>query len=210
MGDVEDVSAIAENLELNAREQVRFDLHLEDVKKYAVKANFWAMLNIIWQIIFFWGLVVLALNTGKTYSEQYAPSMLSFFNYMDQIISPMNLFVAIVGPISFFLMIYTGIIRRKWEGKLTRASAYALAFLSNIEHREFMALEDKKDQKREQVIQERKDKLKEALEAGKMKKHIYDQNIKKIEALEKDDKDKKEKQTLKEAKDKKPKKENKK
>ena len=186
MGDIEDVSAIAENLELNAREQVRFDLHLENIKEYNKKADFWVMLNIIWQIIFFWGLVVLALNTGKLYSEEFVPSMVSFFTQVDKIISPMNIFVAIVGPISFFLMIYTGILRRKWEGKLTRASAYALAFLANIEHREFTALTNRREQKREQVIQEKKNKLKEAFEAGRLSKQLYEQNLKRIEAMEKD------------------------
>ena len=127
----------------------------------------------------------MALNTGKLYSEQFVPSMVSFFTSIDKIISPMNIFVAIVGPISFFLMIYTGIVRRKWEGKLTRTSAYALAFLSNIEHREFMQLTNQREQKREQVIQERKNKLKRAFETGKLSKQLYEQNLKRIEALEK-------------------------
>ncbi len=170
---------------MNPREQVRFDLHLENIKEYNKKANFWVLMNIIWQIIFFWGLVVLALNAGKLYSEEFVPSMVSFFNSVDRIISPMNIFVAIVGPISFFLMIYTGIVRRKWEGKLTRASAYALAFLSNIEHREFMELKVRREKKREQLIKERKDKLKEAFEAGRLSKYLYEQNLKRIETLDK-------------------------
>ncbi len=185
MGDVEDVSAIAENLELNEREQVRYDLHLENIKEYGKKADFWVLMNIVWQIIFFWGLVVLALNAGKLYSEEFVPSMVTFFNSVDKIISPMNIFVAIVGPISFFLMIYTGIVRRKWEGKLTRASAYALAFLSNIEHREFTELKNRREKKREQAIKERKAMLKEAFEAGRLSKQLYEQNLKKIGVLKK-------------------------
>jgi hypothetical protein len=40
--------------------------------------------------------------------------------------------------IAFPLMMWTGITRGKWEGKLTRSSAYALSFLENIEHRQFL------------------------------------------------------------------------
>lgn len=187
MSDVEDVMAIAEGLEMNAREQLRFDLHIEDIKRNSARADFWVMVNIIFQVIFFWGLVILAITTGKSYvGNMFEP----FFNFLDWALSPMNLLVAIVGPFSFFLMIYTGIIRRKWEGKLTRATAYALAFLSNIEHREFTALENEREKKRADIIKERKNKLQTAFVSGKISKAIYDRNMKNIEAIEKIDRDK--------------------
>ncbi|MCK5559648.1 MAG: hypothetical protein KAJ51_03605, partial [Thermoplasmata archaeon] len=39
---------------------------------------------------------------------------------------------------SFPLMMWSGIKRGKWEGKLTRSTAYALSFLENIEHRQYL------------------------------------------------------------------------
>ena len=143
MGDFEDVEEIAANLVMNEREQARYELHKERIHKFAIRANFWRFWNIVWQIIFFWGLVVIAIDAGKLYASLYVPSLNSFFDVISYATSPMSLVVGVLGPFSFFIMIYTGIVRSKWEGKLTRATAYALSFLSNIEHREYLALEKK-------------------------------------------------------------------
>ena len=165
MGDFEDVEAIAENLEMNEREATRYEIHKEDIKKFAIKANFWAFWNIIWQIIFFWGLVVIAIETGKNYASDY-PALDSFFGGMSYVTGPMAIVVGILGPFSFFVMIYTGIVRSKWEGKLTRSTAFALSFLSNIEHREYMVKEQKK------LVDLRDKAIKEKLQAQEAKKII--------------------------------------
>ena len=201
MGDFEDVEAIAENLEMNDREAARYETHKEDIKKYAIKANFWAFWNIIWQIIFFWGLVVIAIEAGKTYANLYASSLNPLFDGMSYVTSPMALVVGILGPFSFFIMIYTGIIRSKWEGKLTRSTAFALSFLSNIEHREYMVQEEKKrvvqrekaQKEKKQVddakkiieanieISRKKGEQMKALKAGKITRKQYETNIKSID-----------------------------
>jgi hypothetical protein len=141
LSDIEDIEKIAEKLEMNPREKARYDLHLEEVADYSKKVTFWRFWNFVWQVIFFWGIVVIAIDAGQRYASEYAPSVSTAFDYMNYVTFPMALVVGILGPFSFFLMIWTGIVRGKWEGKLTRASAYTLSFLSNIEHREFMALD---------------------------------------------------------------------
>lgn len=201
MGDFEDVEAIAENLEMNDREVARYEIHKEDIKRYAIKANFWAFWNITWQIIFFWGLVVIAIDAGERYANEFAPSLNSLFGGMSYVTSPMALVVGILGPFSFFVMIYTGIVRGKWEGKLTRSTAYALSFLSNIEHREYMILEEKKLVKiRDKVMKEKlqvqeakrvieanlemsrkKGEIMNAYKAGKITKKQYEINIREID-----------------------------
>ncbi|MCK5024237.1 MAG: hypothetical protein KAR56_01315 [Thermoplasmata archaeon] len=205
MGDFEDVEAIAENLEMNEREKARYELHKEDIKRYAIKANFWAFWNITWQIIFFWGLVVIAIDAGQRYANDYVPTLNLFFGGMSYITAPMAIVIGILGPFSFFVMIYTGIVRSKWEGKLTRATAYALSFLSNIEHREFMVLEEKKrvnlraraieekthvqDAKKiievNQEISKKKADLLKACKDGKITRETYEYNIKMIDSQKK-------------------------
>ncbi len=201
MGDFEDVEAIAENLEMNEREATRYETHKEDIKKYAIKANFWAFWNIVWQIIFFWGLVVIAIETGKQYANLHVNSFNSFFDGMSYVTSPMAIVIGIVGPFSFFVMIYTGIVRSKWEGKLTRSTAFALSFLSNIEHREYLVKEQKKlDKVKAKVAQEKQQVLDakkiieanlelsrkkgeqmKALKSGKITRKQYETNIRAID-----------------------------
>lgn len=184
MGDVEDVESIAEHLEFNAREKARYELHLEDVKRYSKKVIFWRFWNVAWQIIFFWGLVVIAIEAGQRYSEEFVPSINPMFNYMNYVTFPMAIAVGILGPFSFFIMIYTGLVRGKWEGQLTRSTAYALSFLSNIEHREFMQLEaDESFMKRKakaEVNPEFKEKaamLKKAMMERKITHVTYNRNL---------------------------------
>ena len=205
MGDFEDVEAIAENLEMNKREAARYEIHKEDIKKFAIKANFWAFWNIIWQIVFFWGLVVIAIDAGERYANMYAPSLNSLFHGMSYVTAPMAIVVGILGPFSFFVMIYTGIVRSKWEGKLTRSTAYALSFLSNIEHREYLVQEHKKLVKiRDKVAKEKlqiqdakrvietnlelsrkKGEQMNALKSGKITRKQYETNIRMIDVQHK-------------------------
>ena len=200
MGDFEDVEAIAENLEMNARETDRYEIHKEDIKKYAIKANFWSFWNITWQIIFFWGLVVIAIDAGQKYVSN-SPGLNTLFEGMSYVTNPMAVVVGIIGPFSFFVMIYTGIVRSKWEGKLTRSTAYALSFLSNIEHREYLIKEHKKLIKiRDKVAKEKlqvqdakriieanlelsrkKGEQMQALKSGKITRKQYETNIRTID-----------------------------
>ena len=41
-------------------------------------------------------------------------------------------------PFSFPLKMWMGVVRGKWDGKLTRSAAYALSCLENIEHQQFL------------------------------------------------------------------------
>ena len=201
MGDFEDVEAIAENLVMNERESARYDLHIEGVKKYSLKVNFWRFWNITWQVIFFWGLVVIAIDAGERYANSYVPSMDSFFGGMSYVTAPMAIVIGILGPFSFFIMMYTGIVRSKWEGKLTRSTAYCLSFLSNIEHREYMALEEKgredyrakaikekmRVQKAKRIVEanleisKKKGEIMKAYKDGRITKRQYEANIRAID-----------------------------
>lgn len=201
MGDFEDVEAIAENLEMNEREKARYELHKEDIKKYAIRANFWKLWNIIFQIIFFWNIVALALELAQTYSVASVPSASSFFVSLNNATASITFWFGIFSAFAFFLMIYTGIIRSKWEGKLTRSTAYALSFLSNIEHREYMEMEEKmRVQKKTKAMKEKqeiesakkiieanlelsrkKGEQMNALKSGKITKKQYEANIRAID-----------------------------
>ncbi len=181
MSDIEDIEKIADKLEMNPREKARYDLHLEEVTSYSKKVTFWRFWNFIWQVIFFWGVVVIAIDAGQRYSSQFLSSINPLFNYMNYVTFPMAIVVGILGPFSFFLMIWTGIVRGKWEGKLTRTSAYTLSFLSNIEHREFMALD-------KQIDTLKKDTLKEPKSAEKPKaRETAKESAKRIKKTEKDE-----------------------
>ncbi len=201
MGDFEDVEAIAENLEMNEREAARYELHKEGIKKYSIRANFWRFWNIIFQVIFFWNIVALALELAEVYSGNTVPSINPFFEGLTSLTAGVTFWFGIFSAFAFFLMIYTGIVRGKWEGKLTRASAYALSFLSNIEHREYMALVEKKlDEQKAKALKEqkqaqeakkiieanqemakKKSEIMKAYKDGKINKKQYDLNIRMID-----------------------------
>ncbi len=181
MSDIEDIEKIADKLEMNPREKARYDLHLEEVTSYSKKVTFWRFWNFIWQVIFFWGVVVIAIDAGQRYSSQFLSSISPVFDSMNYVTFPMAIVVGILGPFSFFLMIWTGIVRGKWEGKLTRTSAYTLSFLSNIEHREFMALD-------KQIDTLKKDTLKEPKSAEKpMARETARERERRIKKTEKDE-----------------------
>ena len=146
-------------------------------------------------------MVVIAIDAGRGIAADSVPSMSPLCDSMSYVTSPMALVVGILGPFSFFIMMYTGIVRGKWEGKLTRATAFALSFLSNIEHREYMALEEKgRDDFRAKAVMEKmriqkakkiaennqkttqkKVDLLKAYKAGKISKKQYEANIRVID-----------------------------
>jgi len=201
MGDFEDVEAIAENLVMNDREQARYELHKEDIKKFSIRVNFWKFWNIIFQVIFFWNIVALALELVEVYAGNTVPSIHPYFEGLNSLTAGVTFWFGIVSAFAFFLMIYTGIVRGKWEGKLTRASAYALSFLSNIEHREYMEMEEKMRHDRKaklmkeklqaqeakriiesnQEIAKKKSELMKSLKDGRITRKKYDAEIKALQ-----------------------------
>ena len=188
MSDVSDVEQIADGLLMNAREKARFALHLEDIKKYQKRARFWRTMNSIFQIIFFWNIVAMALELAQRYTTESAPSLSPIFTSIYDVTGPITLWFGVASAFAFFLMIWTGIVRSKWEGKLTRATAYCLSFLSNIEHREFTRLEADAHQKKWKAkagtkaeFRRRKDEMQKARDKGKMSKGIYERNLRMLE-----------------------------
>ena len=188
MSDVDDVTAIAESLDMNAREKARFDLHLVDIKRYQNRARFWRIINSICQIVFFWNIVALALELAQTYATESIPSVEPFFTSLNNVLAPITLYFTIASAFAFFLMIWTGIVRSKWEGRLTRATAYCLSFLSNIEHREFMKMEADELVKRRRAkamanpeFREKLELLQKARDQGKMSNVLYQKNVQMLE-----------------------------
>jgi len=137
MGDSDDIMEMAENLDMNNYEKDRYEEHIAKIKSLEHHVIFWRLLNVIFQVIFFWNIVALALELAETYSGQALPAVHPFFEGLNHITAGVTFWFGILSAFAFFLMIWTGIVRAKWEGRLTRASAYALAFISNIEHRDY-------------------------------------------------------------------------
>jgi hypothetical protein len=173
---------------MNAREQARYDLHLVDIKSYQRRARFWRMINSICQIIFFWNIVAMALELAQRYTTESVPSLSPFFTSLIDVIGPITLYFTVASAFAFFFMIWTGIVRSKWEGKLTRATAYCLSFLSNIEHREFMKMEADELLKRRRAkamtnpeFREKLDLLQKARDSGKMSNVLFQKNVQMLE-----------------------------
>jgi hypothetical protein len=190
MSDVKDVQDIAEKLDMNPREAARFELHLEDIKKFTIRARFWRIINSICQVVFFWNIVALAMELAQKYSTESIPSLEPFFTGLTDITTPITFYFTLASAFAFFFMIWTGIIRQKWEGKLTRATAYCLSFLSNIEHREFVKLDqDFKRKKRKSKalmdpeFREKKELLQKARDSGKISHTQYERNLRMLEEL---------------------------
>ncbi len=188
MGDVEDVQEIADSLDMNAREKARYDQHLVDIKSYQKRARFWRIINSICQIIFFWNIVAMALELAQTYATDSIPSLGPFFTSLNDVTAPISFYFGIASAFAFFLMIWTGIVRSKWEGKLTRSTAYCLSFLSNIEHREFMKLEADELLKIRRTkamtnpeFREKLNLLQKARDAGKMSNVLFQKNVQMLE-----------------------------
>ena len=149
MGDVSDIKAKAEEFDMNNFEKERYEKHIEEIGSLETRVSFWRSLNIIFQVIFFWNIVAMALALAEQYSANSAQSVNSFFVSLNSLTAGITFWFGIFSAFAFFLMIYTGIIRGKWEGKLTRASAYALAFIANIEHRDY---DDKMARQKQHIL----------------------------------------------------------
>ena len=142
MGDVEDVMDIAKKLNMNPLEQKKYKIHLETIRYNSQKAHAWKWNNYLWQLVFFGSLFIIAFST--LFEQLAEVNMISdkLGNFIVDFID--HYFYLLFGfliPFSFPLMMWTGIVRGKWDGKLTRSTAYCLSFLENIEHRQY--LEDK-------------------------------------------------------------------
>ena len=115
MSDVTDVEEIAEHLEMNAREKARYELHLEDIKRTSRKVMFWRFMNSVWQIIFFWNIVALALDLAREYTTASIPSLSPFFISLTDVTTPITLYFGVLSAFAFFLMIWSGIVRVKLD-----------------------------------------------------------------------------------------------
>jgi hypothetical protein len=142
MGDLEEVMAMGKKVTFNPMEQKKYKMHLDNIRYNQQKARAWKLNNSLWQLVFFGTLFIgamanLVLLMGKfdIMGVEYAADVSKF---IDQYFT---LLFSFFMPFSFPLMMWTGYIRSKWEGALTRSTAYALSFMENIEHR--MYLEEK-------------------------------------------------------------------
>ena len=129
-----------------------------------------------------------AFEVARDYSATPAPWLSSGLNSVIDLTSDITIWFGVASGFAFFLMIWTGIVRSKWEGKLTRATAYCLSFLSNIEHREFMKLEDdavlnRRKARAEMIAEyrERRDLLQKARDEGKISNVIYARNLRMLQ-----------------------------
>ena len=130
---------------MNAREKIKYEFHIADIKKYSIKAKFWLMLNAFWQMVFFGTLFIGAMVAfvgimGRigmigTGTAGRTVKFIEIYFYLA---------FGILMPFSFPLMMWSGMVKGKWDGKLTRASAYALSFLENIEHREYLEIKEQR------------------------------------------------------------------
>ncbi len=144
MGDSDEVIAFGKRLNMNPNEQKKYKYHITTIRYNEQKAKAWRFNNIFWQIFFFGNLFIIAfgeffriMGRWDIMGLDYAESITIFiFDYFLTIFSSLII-------ISFPLMMWTGVVRSKWEGKLTRSTAYALSFLENIEHRQY--LEEKQE-----------------------------------------------------------------
>ena len=139
MGDVDEVMDIAKKLDMNPNEQKKYKVHLDTIKYNAQKTSAWKANNYLWQVIFFGTLFIGAMIKLVEYLEyvkyidtKYAEFVVGFIS------SWFGVAFWIFVPFAFPLMMWSGIVRGKWEGKLTRSTAYALSFLENIEHRQYL------------------------------------------------------------------------
>jgi hypothetical protein len=142
MGDLEEVMALGKKVTFNPLEQKKYKTHLDNIRYNQQKAKAWKTNNILWQLIFFGTLfigamarLVLLMGDFDIMGVEYANDVSAFIDEY------FTLLFSFFMPFSFPLMMWTGYIRGKWEGALTRSTAYALSFMENIEHR--MYLEEK-------------------------------------------------------------------
>ena len=139
MGDAEELMDMGKKLNFNPLEQKKYKTHIETIRFNTEKANAWRRMNYLWQLIFFGtlfieALAILFINLSKAgyFDEDLAKTISTFIR------SWFFLLFGFLMPFSFPLMMWTGVVRSKWEGKLTRSVAYALSFMENIEHRQYL------------------------------------------------------------------------
>ena len=144
MGDSEEVMEFGKRLNMNANEQKKYKVHITTIRYNEQKVRGWKIMNYFWQLVFFGSLFIIAIATlfdnlaeFNIITESLGKTITEFINKW------FGLLFGFLIPFSFPLMMWTGIVRGKWEGKLTRSAAYALSFLENIEHRQY--LEEKKE-----------------------------------------------------------------
>ena len=139
MGDSEEVIAFGKKLNMNAREQVKYKYHIQTIRINEIQCKKWKTMNYIWQFFFFGGLFIAAIvfmfQTISLYNIPYSDIALDI---SEQVNSYFGGPLYSMTVIAFPLMMWSGIVRSKWDGKLTRSTAYALSFLENIEHRQFL------------------------------------------------------------------------
>lgn len=139
MGDSEEVMEFGKKLNMNPMEQKKYKYHIETIKINERQTKKWKAMNYFWQMIFFGTLFIEAIailflhvSDAGYFDEEQAKSISTFIR------SWFFLLFGFLMPFSFPFMMWSGVVRGKWEGKLTRSAAYALSFLENIEHRQFL------------------------------------------------------------------------
>ncbi|WP_455392117.1 hypothetical protein [[Eubacterium] cellulosolvens] len=139
MGDSDEVMEMGKKLNMNPLEQKKYKTHIQTIRYNEQKAKAWKMNNYLWQMVFFGALFIDAmvvlvghLSHIKYIDTSYGDMAVNFIS------SWFGLLFWFLMPFSFPLMMWTGVVRGKWEGKLTRSTAYALSFLENIEHRQYL------------------------------------------------------------------------
>jgi hypothetical protein len=139
MGDVEELKEMGKKLDFNPLEQKKYKSHLETIRYNTEKAKAWRTMNYLWQMVFFGALFLdaMVVLVGHLSHIDYIDT--SYGDMVVQFISSwFGILFWFLMPFSFPLMMWTGIVRGKWEGKLTRSVAYALSFMENIEHRQYL------------------------------------------------------------------------
>lgn len=139
MGDVEELKEMGKKLDFNPLEQKKYKSHIETIRYNTEKAKAWRTMNYLWQMVFFGALFLdaMVVLVGHLSHIDYIDT--SYGDMVVQFISSwFGILFWFLMPFSFPLMMWTGIVRGKWEGKLTRSVAYALSFMENIEHRQYL------------------------------------------------------------------------
>ena len=144
MGDSEEVMEFGKKLNMNPMEQKKYKFHLDTIRFNESQTAKWKTMNYFWQMIFFGTLFIEAIailflhvHDAGYLEKELAETISSFIR------SWFFLLFGFLMPFSFPFMMWSGVVRGKWEGKLTRSAAYALSFMENIEHRQFLEEKEK-------------------------------------------------------------------
>ena len=143
MGDAEEVMEMAKKLDMNPLEQKKYKHHLEIIRINQTQTKKWKTMNYFWQLLFFGSVFIMGFrDLFLNLANMKVIDVTMGLNIVEFIEVWFGRLFWFLLPISFPLMMWSGIVRSKWDGKLTRSTAYCLSFLENIEHRQF--LEEKK------------------------------------------------------------------